>query len=112
MWTAIVQGAVFPVLWSFPLAAASAMLYRFPIPLAGYQSGPSAVIPSLVAVGIYGLLGGFPLIAAIGAAAGWIVRAKTPEEQSVTYVMQAISFVIAAVGVMIMANLDYIIGPW
>lgn len=112
MLSAIVQGAVFPVLWSFPLAATSALLYRFPVPLAGYQSGPSALIPSLIAVGIYGLLGGFPLIGAMGGAAGWIVRSRTPADKSVTYAIQTLSFVIAATGVTILANLDYLIGPW
>ena len=112
MWSAIAQGAVSPMLWSFPLAAGSALLFRFPIPLAGYQSGVNAVIPSLIAVGIYGLLGGFPLLAIVGGAAGWIVRSRTPDEKSVTYALQAISFVIAVMGVTIMATLDYIIGPW
>jgi hypothetical protein len=112
MWSAIAQGAVSPMLWSFPLAVASALLYRFPIPLAGYQSGADAVVPSLVAVGIYGLLGGFPLLATVGAAAAWIVRSRTPDEKRVTYAIQAISFVIAAIGVTTMATLDYVIGPW
>jgi hypothetical protein len=112
MWSAIAQGAVSPMLWSFPLAAASALLFRFPIPLAGYQSGVNAVIPSLIAVGIYGLLGGFPLLAGVGGAAAWIVRSRTPHEKSVAYAIQAISFMIAVMGVTIMSTLDYIIGPW
>ncbi|MDZ4779116.1 MAG: hypothetical protein SGJ19_02565 [Planctomycetia bacterium] len=112
MLSAIVQGAVSPVRWSFPLAAASALLYRFPIPLAGYQSGASAIIPSLVAAGIYGLLGVFPLMAALGGAAGWFARSRVPDEKGVIYPIQLISFVIAAIGVTIMANLDYVIGPW
>ena len=63
MLNAIARGALLPIAWAFPLAAVAAALYRFPIPLAGYQAGWNAVALTLMATVIYGALGGFPLLA-------------------------------------------------
>ncbi len=112
MLNAILRGALLPIAWTFPLAAVTAGLYRFPIPLAGYQDGWDAVVPSLVATAIYGLLGGFPLVAIVGGAVAAILRRQTPSEKSVTRPIHIAALGIAAVGVGIMANLDYVIGPW
>ncbi len=112
MFNAIVRGALFPIAWAFPLAAVSAALYRFPIPIAGYQSGWNAILPSLVATAIYGALGGFPLLALAGGTVAAAIRHQLPLEANVRAPIHIASFVVAALGVGLMANLDYLIGPW
>ncbi len=67
---AMVTGAFWAVGLAFPLAAACALVYRFPVPMAGYASGPTSVSRVLLSVVFYGLLGGFPALLAAGAAAG------------------------------------------
>lgn len=67
---AMVTGAFWAVGLAFPLAAACALVYRFPVPMAGYANGPTSVPRVLLSVVFYGLLGGFPALLAAGAAAG------------------------------------------
>src|SRR5262245_42034280 len=109
---AILRGALLPIAWTFPLAALTVAIYRFPIPLAGYQAGLSFIIPSLVGTALYGALGGFLLLALVGGALAAAIRRQLPPEKSVAMPIHVASFAIGALGVGIMANLDYFIGPW
>ncbi len=95
------------------MAAIVALCFRFPIPFSGYESGPSAVLRSLFAVAFYGMLGGFVVLAALGAAAGavasWLAGHDDRRRRQLTFI-----FALAAdfVSVMILAVLDKIVGPW
>ena len=70
----VVWGALWAVALLFPFAGMCALLYRFPVPMAGYESGLAAVPRALGAVVFYGLLGGFPVILAAGAAGGMLAQ--------------------------------------
>lgn len=109
---AILQGAILPIAWAFPLAAVTVALYRFPIPLAGYRSGPDAILPSLIATAMYGGLGGFPLLAAVGSIVASVAKRRLPSERSACRMVNFSAPLIAAIGVGILANLDYFIGRW
>ena len=64
-------GALLAIILAFPIAGVLALVYRFPFPFAeGGISGWSAVGPAMVAVGMYGLLGGFFLLVILGWVAG------------------------------------------
>src|SRR5207247_11256801 len=66
----IIGGALATILLAFPFAAVCAIVFRFPVPFAGYESGWSAMPHALAAVRFYGALGGFPLLAFLGALGG------------------------------------------
>ena len=103
----------YAIVGAFPLAALVALVFRFPIPFAGYRSGFEAVGPALIAVLIYELIGGFIVLGLLGAVGGGVVyfRQRTSPKllrRKLLYVAGAIDFVV----VMIMAGLDFIVGPW
>jgi hypothetical protein len=113
MTRAVVLGAVIAIVGAFPLAATTALLYGFPVPFAGKLSGPSAVIPSQIAVVLYGLIGGFPALAVAGAIAGAIAfKVGRPNRARVGVLCAILSLVCSAAGVGLLATLDLIIGPW
>jgi hypothetical protein len=100
-------------LLAFPLAALCALVYRFPIPFSEYESGLAAMPRALLAVLFYGVLGGIPLLLALGAAGGAIAhRVAGPEPRAVRNLTLAIAGVIALAAVILMAVLDKIIGSW
>lgn len=100
-------------LLAFPLAALIGLVYRFPVPFAGYLSGVEAVIPSMYAVIVYSFFGLLPTIFVLGAIAG----SFAPGERSRTtifptkyeFVASLFSALIPLLG---MSVLDKIIGPW
>ena len=108
-----VTGAAVAVTASFPLAAVSAFLFRFPIPFGGYASGPDAVIPALVATLFYGMLGGFAVQAVLGGIAGVIAGHQAGVAVGHAW-KRCIGFSIvgALPGVMVLSVLDWLIGPW
>jgi hypothetical protein len=63
-------GVLSAIAGSFLVAPLLALVYRFPIPFSGMESGPSAAVRSLFAVAFYGVLGGFVVLGVFGAAAG------------------------------------------
>lgn len=110
---AILTGAISAVLLAFPLAALCALVYRFPIPFSEYESGLAAMPRALLAVVFYGILGGFPLLLALGAIGGAAAyKLAGPVSQPVRRLTLAISAAIALVAVILLAILDKIIGPW
>jgi hypothetical protein len=107
------KGAIIGVLASFPLAALCALLFRFPIPFAGYQSGAGAVLPAMIAVLFYGVLGGFVVQGVLGGIGGVLgARLKSPDQRQVRARAWAFSVSAAAVGVLLLSVLDLLIGPW
>lgn len=110
---AMVTGAFWAAGLAFPLAAACALVYRFPVPMAGYASGPTSLPRVLLSVVFYGLLGGFPALLAAGAAAGAGAYALgQPDPRRVLRLVPALAGLVAALGVGILAILDKLIGPW
>jgi hypothetical protein len=102
-------GSVVANIASFPLAALTAFVFRFPIPFGGYASGPEAVVPSLYAAGFYGMLGGFLLQGWLGGVAALIMR---PSDDG-GWIQRAAAAVVAAVpGVLTLSVLDWVIGTW
>lgn len=87
-----------------------AILYRFPIPLTGYQSGLGAAWPAIVGAVFYLILGGFIVIGGLGAMAGWVATRMCPR-RVVPYTLAA-AFVIALLGAVSLATLEYVIGTW
>ncbi len=110
---AVVMGALWAVGLAFPLAAACALVYQFPVPLVGYRSGPSAIPGALASVMFYGLLGGFPALLAGAAAAGASAYALgQPNPRRVRQLVPALGGLVAALGIGLLAILDKLIGPW
>ena len=113
MRAAVGWGAATAVLLAFPLAALCALVYRFPVPFAGYESGPAAVPRALLAVLFYGAVGGIPALLAAGALGGWLAhRIARPDGRRVRRLAIAAGGAAALVGVIALAVLDLVIGPW
>ena len=110
---AILWGVASAVLLAFPLAAICAILYRFPVPFAGYESGIGAVPHVMIAVVFYGVLGGFPLLAAAGALAGCVAHKRAePDPRAVRRLALTFGAAAALVAVLLLAVLDKLIGAW
>ncbi len=108
------KGALVGVAGSPFLAGFSALVFRFPVPFAGYMSGVEAVVPAAIGSLFYGLvLGGFAVQAVLGGFGGitgarkaWPDRARM-QRQCVAYALVG-----ASIGVLSLALLDKVIGPW
>jgi hypothetical protein len=63
------SSVLYDMLWAvglvFPFAALCGLVYRFPVPFSGYLSGVMAMPLALLAVVVYGILGGFPALMAV-----------------------------------------------
>jgi hypothetical protein len=109
----MLRGALWAAALAFPFAAICALLYRFPIPLSGYETGPAAMPAALVAVVFYGVLGGFPALLATGALGGAaayaLCRTNVRRVRRLTLAFAGLS---ALFGVGLLAVLDKLIGPW
>ncbi|MGV0741442.1 hypothetical protein [Mycolicibacterium sp. XJ870] len=101
-------GAVAAVGWA-PLAAAIvAAVYRFPVPFGEYASGLGGMPTAALASVFYLALGGFLVLGALGAVAGALLAGTA----SATRLTVAASIVIALLGALTLALLEYVIGPW
>ena len=106
-------GSLLAVLGAFPVAALVALVFRFPIPFTGYCSGLEAVLPSCVAVLFYGCIGGFPLLAVLGAVGGLAAfLIGRPDGKKTFRLTVAFALVVDLLATLILAVLDKIIGPW
>jgi len=72
MLRSVLIGVLSAIAGSFLVAPLLALVYRFPIPFSGMESGPSAMARSLFAVAFYGVMGGFVILGVLGAVAGAI----------------------------------------
>ena len=108
------NGAIIGIIATVPLVVLCAVAYRFPVPFAGYLSGIGAIIPSLIAVLFYGILfGGFLVQALLGGLGGLLAQhiGGTDKNKIINYCI-VFSTIGASFGVLILAILDKIIGPW
>ncbi len=109
----VLTGALWAIAWSFPLAGFLALVFRFPVPLAGIVSGPDGVIPAMFAVAIYGIfLGGFVVIAVTGALSGILLRAVAPDSKYFQVLQIVAAAVAACIPLFVLATLDMWIGAW
>ncbi len=110
---AFVFGAVAACAGAFPAAAVIALLYRFPIPFRGYESGFAAAGDALGATLFYGILGGFALLGAAGGGAGVFAHSRVgPWRPPVRTLTIAIVVAVDLGCALLLASWDKIIGPW
>ncbi len=108
----MVAGALWSIGLSFPIAAFMALVYRFPIPFAGYKSGVDAVLPSLIAVVLYGLTGGFVALGIAGAIGGLVIGLLPGTRRNKNMLLFCCSAAFTTCCLFVLAILDKIIGPW
>ncbi|TWT80148.1 hypothetical protein CA13_15610 [Planctomycetes bacterium CA13] len=108
----IVGGALWSIGLAFPIGMFFALVYRFPIPFAGYRSGFEAVVPSLMAVLFYGVLGGFVVLGIAGAIGGVVIGLLPGTRRSKHVMLFSCSAALTTCGLFVLAILDKIIGPW
>lgn len=107
-------GAIWSVISTFPIAAMTALLYRFPIPFVGYLSGIKAVVPALFAVMFYGVpLGGLVLLGVLGALGGFVTGITLKNDRRrCLFATRVWALFVSSAGVLTLAILDKIIGSW
>ena len=109
----VVRGMLWAVVFAFPLAALCALIFRFPMPLAGYEHGVSAIPHALLAVIFYGIMGGFVVLAGLGALSGYVAtRMSVGDEGRSRRLTLFLAAFGSAAAVLFLASLDKIIGPW
>src|SRR5690606_735251 len=98
MRSAVSRGASWAVILAFPLAALCALIYRFPIPFAGYKDGLLAMPMALLAVLFYGVLGGFVVLViagGIGGLAAYFIG--RPDERSMKWLSLGFAALVALI---------------
>ena len=99
---------------TFPLLALCALVFRFPVPFGGYLSGPEAIVPAMMGLVFYGVFfGGFLVQALLGGVGGFLDEYfGATDKGRVARLCIVFSSIGASVGVVALAVLDKIIGPW
>lgn len=111
--TGVLWGAISAAGLVVPFAALCVLVYRFPVPFGGYVSGARQVPLALLAVVFYGALGGFPVMLAIGALGGWAAHAlAAPDVRRIRRLALTFGMAASALGVLLLAVLDKLIGNW
>jgi hypothetical protein len=105
-------GAVVTTAAAFPAAALLALVYGFPVPFAGKLQGIDAMIPAMVAVIFYGVMGGFVVLPLLGTLAGIIADRSSEDARTAQFrtVMAALTIALGCAA--LLAMLDLLIGPW
>ncbi|MEU6564480.1 hypothetical protein [Nocardia nova] len=111
VWVAVLWGAVVTICWAPVAAAVVASVYRFPIPFDGYARGASDALSAALASVFYLVVGGaFPLALA-GALAGFLLARGRGPARRLTLIA-ATGFATACAAALLLALLEYAIGPW
>jgi hypothetical protein len=110
----VLIGCVSGIVALFPAAFLVTLFYRFPFPLAGYESGLSAALRSPVAVLMYGILIGlFPVAGVLGALAAWAAARFTPADGPRQWVSPAAMGICTAFLLTgVLSVWDKVYGPW
>lgn len=113
-WTwSILAGVAWSIGASFPITMLMVSFFRFPIPFGGIVSGPQYIPASIFALMMYGIaLGGFLVLAFAGGVAGATARAIGSTAASQRLILRILAAGISLVLLMILATLDWVIGPW
>lgn len=99
-------------LLSAPLAAALvAAVYRFPVPFGGYVSGADAADAAIAAV-FYLLMGGLLVLSLLGGFAGVALAGRARAPRAAIWLAITAGFAVAVLGAVVLALLEYVIGPW
>lgn len=107
------RGGLWAIGLAFPFAAICALLYRFPQPMAGYDSGLASMPLTIVGVVFYGLFGGFATLYVVGGLGGAAAHAIGGSDQHrVRRLTLAFAATAALLGVVFLAELDKLVGPW
>jgi hypothetical protein len=111
----VTAAVVTAIIASVPLAALCGLLFRFPVPFAGFMSGWDAVRATPLVIFFYGImLGGFLALAGLAALLALcfrLFRSQRDAGDSFTDGVVA-GLASAAIGVALLANWDFIYGPW
>jgi hypothetical protein len=107
------EGAAIGMVGSPFLAAVTALVFRFPVPFYKYVSGPPGVVLAFEGAIFYGLLGGFLVEAVLGGLGGALgARRGWPVKKRMHRLCAIGALASAELGVMVLAVLDWVIGPW
>jgi hypothetical protein len=107
------RGIVRSIVLAFPAAALVGLVYRFPVPMAGYTRGPQALVYAPIAVFFYLMFGGVLVLVVLGALGGWAAFAVGRPRPELTPRMEWLFPGLVAVGgAVFLSILDLIIGPW
>jgi hypothetical protein len=106
-------GAAVATVGVFPAAAAVALVYGFPVPFAGKLGGIAAIVPAMLAVVFYGVIGGFLVVPPLGALAGFVAgRVNAGNAEGAKRATVIASLAVSLACAVLLAILDLIIGPW
>jgi len=113
VWRCIWSTTIIGTVSSFPLAGLIGLLFRFPVPFAGYMSGPTAFLPAMVGAFIYAILGGVLVQVVMGVVGGLIAYQVTRHNsERLRSVVLICGMASALPGLLLLSMLDWIIGPW
>lgn len=112
-WVFPLWGAVAAVVTAPLAAAVVACAYRFPVPFSDYARGLSGAADAAVASLFYLVLGGAIVLAVAGAVVGFVVRRGTARHPSRSAALTTLgAFAVAVAAGLVLATLEYLIGPW
>ncbi|MBS1784365.1 MAG: hypothetical protein JST24_02930 [Acidobacteria bacterium] len=119
----LLKGAIVALVSSYFISLLYAFTFRFPIPFAGLI-GPQGTFGTanmsvlsvcafvLVAWAVYGLLGGFLVVAAMGAGAGYLVGRLSPAKDARNLRIILSCTLVTFIPITFLSTLDFLIGPW
>ncbi len=118
-----IRGAIIAVISSLFISMLFAYIFRFPIPMGGLVGPVGGINPYGINVFeqmqavffawvFYGAFGGFIVVPAFGAIAGFIVGRKRAGSENKNRLIMLWSTVASGIPVLFLSTLDYIIGPW
>lgn len=109
---AALSGAISSIVTTIPIAGVVGLVFRFPVPFYGYMSGPSALVMGMFAAVFYGLaFGGWVVVGSCGAVVS-IPPFLLLDAKKAKIAARWLSVAVALAGCLIMATLDWFIGPF
>ena len=101
------------ILLAFPAAALVALVYGFPIPFGGKESGPDAMVRAMFAAMFFVVFGGFIVLGVFGMVAGcFAVELGGKDRRKVQILSWLFPFLVALACAVFIATLDLFIGQW